>query len=50
VQSGAQTATINLIGQYVQANFHAQNDGFGGTLITDPPMQGITGGVYIPHS
>jgi hypothetical protein len=50
VQAGSATATINLIGQYVQANFHIQADGYGGTLVTDPPVQGLTGGVYIPHS
>ena len=50
VQAGSNTATINLIGQYVQANFHIQADGHGGTLVTDPPVQSLTGGIYIPHS
>ncbi len=32
------TAYITLLGQYTAANFHIQNDGFGGTLVTDPPV------------
>jgi hypothetical protein len=29
--------TLTLLGQYTAANFSATSDGFGGTLITDPP-------------
>ena len=50
VSDGTHTATINLLGQYTAANFNKQTDGHGGTLITDPPVQGLTGGIYIPHS
>jgi hypothetical protein len=50
VSDGTHTATINLLGQYTAGNFTKQTDGNGGTLITDPPVQGLTGGVYIPHS
>jgi hypothetical protein len=39
-----------MIGNYVLANFTKQADGHGGTLITDPPVQSLTGGVFIPHS
>jgi trimeric autotransporter adhesin len=38
VQDGTHTAQIHLLGQYVLANFKKQNDGAGGTLITDPPV------------
>ena len=41
---------ILMIGNYVLANFTKQADGHGGTLITDPPVQSLTGGVFIPHS
>jgi hypothetical protein len=34
----ATTTNITLLGQYVTANFHIQNDGAGGTLVTDPPV------------
>jgi hypothetical protein len=52
VSDGTDIATIHLLGQYSQLNFHAQADGNGGTLITDPPLQGLAGGPYlgIPHS
>jgi autotransporter passenger strand-loop-strand repeat protein len=38
VGDGTHTATLLLLGQYVAANFTAQTDGQGGTLITDPPV------------
>ena len=50
VTSGAETATINLLGQYTAAQFTIQTDGHGGTLITDPLVQGLNGGVFTPHS
>ena len=37
VSSGAAVETLTLLGQYTAANFSATSDGFGGTLITDPP-------------
>jgi autotransporter passenger strand-loop-strand repeat protein len=37
VTSGAAFQTLTLLGQYSTANFSATSDGFGGTLITDPP-------------
>jgi len=50
VTHGSSTAQILMIGNYVLANFTKQADGHGGTLIIDPPVQSLTGGVYIPHS
>jgi len=50
VSGGGNAASITLLGQYVQGNFHSANDGtaFGGTLITDPPVQAQTD-LAIPH-
>jgi autotransporter passenger strand-loop-strand repeat protein len=52
VSDGTHTANITLLGQYVAGNFTKQSDGNGGTLITDPPVQGLGGSPYlgIPHS
>ncbi|HEY4168278.1 MAG TPA: AIDA repeat-containing protein, partial [Reyranella sp.] len=49
VTDGANTAQIHLLGQYVAGNFHAQADGNGGTLITDPPVVGQYS-LYNPHT
>jgi hypothetical protein len=38
VSSGAAVETLTLLGQYTAANFSATSDGFGGTLVTDPPV------------
>jgi autotransporter passenger strand-loop-strand repeat protein len=38
----ATTANITLLGQYATANFHIQNDGAGGTLVTDLPVPTAT--------
>jgi autotransporter passenger strand-loop-strand repeat protein len=38
VSDGTHTASLHLLGQYVEANFTKQSDGAGGTLITDPPV------------
>jgi autotransporter passenger strand-loop-strand repeat protein len=38
VTDGTHTAQITLLGQYAAGNFHIQNDGAGGTLVTDPPV------------
>ena len=37
VSSSAAVETLTQLGQYTAANFSATSDGFGGTLITDPP-------------
>jgi hypothetical protein len=37
VSSGAAVETLTLLRQYTAANFSATSDGFGGTLVTDPP-------------
>jgi len=39
--------TINFAGNYTTANFTAQSDGNGGTLITDPPTSSGTGSILI---
>jgi hypothetical protein len=38
VSSGAAIQTLTLLGQYSQSSFNATSDGYGGTLITDPPV------------
>ena len=38
VASGAQSVSLNLLGQYVAGNFTLQTDGVGGTLVGDPPV------------
>ena len=38
VASGAQSVSLNLLGQYVAGNFTLANDGAGGTLVGDPPV------------
>ena len=40
VSDGIDTAHINFVGSYELANFKFSNDGFGGTLVTDPPVGG----------
>ena len=40
VSDGIDTAHIHFVGNYELANFHFSNDGFGGTLVTDPPVGG----------
>ena len=42
VTSGAQSVSLNLLGQYVTANFTLANDGAGGTLLGDPPVSSGT--------
>jgi hypothetical protein len=44
VSDGVHTAHINFVGSYELANFHFSNDGFGGTLVTDPPVSGTDEG------
>lgn len=34
----ATTANITLLGQYMPSQFKIQNDGAGGTLVSDPPV------------
>jgi hypothetical protein len=38
LSSGAAVENLTLLRQYSQASFSATSDGFGGTLITDPPV------------
>jgi probable HAF family extracellular repeat protein len=38
VTDGTNSAAINILGSYTQANFIANTDGSVGTLITDPPV------------
>jgi hypothetical protein len=38
VGDGTHTAHLALLGNYVVGNFHMANDGNGGTLVTDPPV------------
>jgi len=40
VTNGTQTANLTLLGFYSTGNFQITNDGFGGTLVTDPPLVG----------
>src|SRR5262249_28333233 len=40
VTDGSHTANLTLLGQYVTAQFHVQTDGAGGTIVTDPPIEG----------
>ena len=42
VTDGTHSANITLLGQYVVANFHIQNDGHGGTVVMDPPVSATT--------
>jgi autotransporter passenger strand-loop-strand repeat protein len=47
VGDGTHTATIHLLGQYVQGNFHLSDDGFGKVLVTDPPVAEVAGNPYL---
>jgi autotransporter passenger strand-loop-strand repeat protein len=38
VSDGVHTAHITFVGSYVLAKFTLSSDGFGGTLVTDPPL------------
>ncbi len=40
VTDGIHTAHLTLLGTYVTGQFHLTSDGFGGTLVTDPPISG----------
>jgi hypothetical protein len=35
--NGVQKAQVTLFGQLMAANFNAQDDGFGGTIVSEPP-------------
>ena len=41
VSDGTHKATIALLGQYMAASFAMSADGFGGTVITDPPVTSL---------
>jgi hypothetical protein len=47
VSNAGNTATIHLLGQYVEGNFHLSDDGFGKTMVTDPPVLGLAGSPYL---
>ena len=53
VSNGINTANINLLGQYMTANFHVSNDGHGTTFVSDPPVVAMTDqqaeGLVNPH-
>jgi autotransporter passenger strand-loop-strand repeat protein len=42
ISDGTHLSQLLLIGQYTAASFAATSDGHGGTLITDPPIQGLS--------
>jgi autotransporter passenger strand-loop-strand repeat protein len=42
VSGGGHVANITLIGQYMASQFHIQNDGAGGTTVSDPPISSGT--------
>ena len=48
VNDGAHVAALTLLGQYVTGQFHMVNDGHGGTLVTDPPVDSA-GHLASPH-
>jgi autotransporter passenger strand-loop-strand repeat protein len=48
VNDGTHVATLTLLGQYVTGQFHMANDGNGGTLVTDPPVDSA-GHLASPH-
>jgi autotransporter passenger strand-loop-strand repeat protein len=48
VSDGVHSANIHLLGQYTAGNFTIQTDGLGGTLVTDPPLGGVSS-VTSPH-
>ncbi len=48
VNDGTHVATLSLLGQYVTGQFHMANDGTGGTLVTDPPVDSA-GHLASPH-
>jgi autotransporter passenger strand-loop-strand repeat protein len=50
VSDGTHTASIHLLGQYVEANFTKQSDGAGGTLITDPPVASFDAFTLTPRT
>jgi autotransporter passenger strand-loop-strand repeat protein len=47
VADGTHTATLALLGQYTAANFTLGNDGSGGTLVSDPPLQNLAGQPFL---
>jgi hypothetical protein len=44
VTDGTHTANISMVGTYTLASFHFAGDGSGGTLVTDPPSEGVVNG------
>ena len=48
VSDGAHVATLAMIGSYTAANFNLADDGNGGTMVTDPPVDSA-GHISTPH-
>ena len=48
VSDGLHTAKLALLGQYVVGNFTLSDDGHGGTLVSDPPVDSA-GHLTSPH-
>jgi hypothetical protein len=42
IKSGKQEVDLTLLGQYVTADFKVANDGAGGIVVTDPPINSAT--------
>ncbi len=49
VTDGTHTAHLALLGNYTVADFHAGNDGSGGTLVIDPPVSSPLGQGSLLH-
>jgi autotransporter passenger strand-loop-strand repeat protein len=49
VTEGGHVADVTLLGNYATADFHLENDGVGGTLVTDPPPLGSSLTLHSPH-
>jgi autotransporter passenger strand-loop-strand repeat protein len=51
VTDGAHTASLTLLSDLTTADFHIENDGFGGTLVYDPsPSMQVSGTSLAAHS
>jgi len=48
VSDGTHVATLAMIGNYTISSFHLADDGNGGTMVTDPPVDSA-GHLTTPH-
>ena len=48
VSGGGNVANITLLGQYMTGQFTSGGDGFGGTLVGDPPVVAQTSNTLVP--